>query len=256
VIALGIRMIFLLICLKSQHAMERFCKGAFEGITRNITQHFKEIFPIATNMIVLALGLATYNFLYTQLPTEVYVAVVMITPWLSALAQFVVAWAVSSAIIISQSIGANDLETLESDVDFSIKVTIAISMLIAFASFVLSLFIDKIYPGHSQVTYDALASIAPLYILMPLLQGYITVHGQVLRALGKTTAVFNINFVTRWVIALPLFAFVVLVLKASLFWVYAITVFEQVLKIPAMRYQARKFLRAFDSQKAKALMYE
>jgi Na+-driven multidrug efflux pump len=207
-------------------------------------------------MMVLAIGLAAYKILYAQLPTEAYAAIVMITPWLSALAQFVVAWAVSSAITISQAIGSKNLDTLDADVNLSIKVTIAVSAFISFASFLLSFVIDKIYPGHSLVTYQALATIAPLYILMPLIQGYITVHGQVLRALGKTTAVFNINFVTRWLIALPLCAFVVFILEASIFWVYAITVFEQVLKIYPMRYQARKFLREFDSQKAQELMYD
>ncbi|GAM70356.1 Na+ driven multidrug efflux pump [Vibrio sp. JCM 19236] len=256
VIALGLRMAFLLACLRLQKTSQLSFSKAFDGIKRNVALHFKEIFPIAANMMVLAMGLAVYNLLYTQLPTEVYAAVVMVTPWLSALAQFVVAWAVSSAITISQAIGSNNLETLDADVNLSIKVTIAVSALISCASLGLSLIIDKIYPGHSEQTYEALATIAPLYILMPLIQGYITVHGQVLRALGKTTAVFNINFVTRWVISLPLFAFAVLVLKASIFWVYAITVFEQVLKIVPMRYQARKFLKEFDSKKAKELMYD
>lgn len=256
VIALGLRTLFLLLCLKYQDAVMLSVRQSLEGIGRNITLHAKEIFPIAANMMVLALGLAAYNFLYTQLPTEAYAAVVMITPWLNGLSQFVVAWAVSSAITISQAIGANKLDNLEADVNLSIKVTIAVSALISFASFVLCLLVEQIYPGHSDVTYDALATIAPLYILMPLIQGYITVHGQVLRALGKTTAVFNINFVTRWVIAIPLFAFAVLVLNASIFWVYGITVLEQILKVPAMRSQARRFLREFDSEKVKALMYD
>nr|WP_261817437.1 MATE family efflux transporter [Vibrio gallicus] len=255
VIALGLRMLFLLVCLKYQNAINLPLKQLVSGISQNISLHFKEIFPIAANMVVLALGLATYNLLYARLPTQAYAAVVMITPWLTALAQFVVAWAVSSAITISQAIGSNNLETLDSDVSLSIKVTVGVSMLVCVASFILSLVIDKLYPGHSQVTYQALASIAPLYILMPLIQGYVTVHGQVLRALGKTKAVFNINFVTRWLIAIPLFAFAVLVLDVSIFWVYAITVFEQALKIPAMRSQARRFLKEFDSKKAKQLMY-
>ncbi|WP_261875436.1 MATE family efflux transporter [Vibrio rarus] len=256
IFALGIRMVFLLVCLKYQRNSLLSLALAKQGIRRNIALHFKEISPIAANMMVLAMGLAAYRFLYTQLPTEAYAAVVMVTPWLSSLAQFVVAWAVSSAITISQAIGSNNLETLDADVNLSIKVTIAVSAIIALVSFVLSLFIDDIYPGHSDTTYQALATIAPLYILMPLIQGYTTVHGQVLRALGKTTAVFNINFVTRWVIAIPLCAFAVLVLDASIFWVYAITVFEQALKIVPMRHQAKKFLREFDSNKAKELMYD
>lgn len=256
VIALGLRMVFLLVCLKLKNSPKLSLNQSLEETYRNITLHFKEIFPIAANMMVLALGLAAYNFLYTQLPTEVYAAVVMVTPWLSALAQFIFAWAVSSAITISQAIGSKQLDTLNADVELSIKVMIGVSVLVSIASFILSLVIEQIYPGHSEVTYQALASIAPLYILMPLVQGYVTVHGQVLRALGKTAVVFNINFVTRWVIALPLFAFAVLILKASIFWLYAITVLEQVLKIPSMHRQARKFLREFDSQKAQALMYD
>lgn len=256
VIALAARTLFLLGCLKWQKAPSLALSQAWRGIGPNVLLHFKEIFPIAANMMVLAMGLAVYQFIYTQLPTDVYAAVVMVTPWLSALAQFVVAWAVSSAITISQAIGANKLDTLEADVNLSIRVTVGVSLIISLASFVLSLVVDKIYPGHSPITYQALATIAPLYILMPLIQGYVTVHGQVLRALGKTTAVFNINFVTRWIIALPLFAFAVLVLDASIFWIYGITVLEQVLKIPPMRSQARRFLTEFDSSKASKLMYD
>lgn len=116
VIALGLRMTFLLACLRFQKTSQLSFSKAFDGIKRNVTLHFKEIFPIAANMMALAMGLAVYNLLYTQLPTEVYAAVVMVTPWLSALAQFVVAWAVSSAITISQAIGSNNLETLDADV--------------------------------------------------------------------------------------------------------------------------------------------
>ncbi len=255
VFALGLRTLFLLV-LVAHRREQCFDLASMTGMPRNVAMHFKETFPIAANMMVLALGLTTYNFLYTQLPIEVYAAIVLITPWLSALSQFVLAWAVSSAITISQAIGANKLETLGADVDLSIKMTVVVSAAVALLSLVLSLVVEWVYPGQSQVTYDALKTIAPLYIVMPLIQGYITAHGQILRALGKTKAVFNINFVTRWVIAIPLFAFAILVLKASIFWVYLITVLEQVIKIPSMRSQARKFLSELNHDRARELMYD
>ncbi|MFA0521385.1 polysaccharide biosynthesis C-terminal domain-containing protein, partial [Vibrio sp. 10N.222.55.E8] len=66
VIALGLRMLFLLVCLRYQKASKLPFKQASDGVTRNVRLHFKETFPIAANMMVLAMGLAAYNLLYTQ----------------------------------------------------------------------------------------------------------------------------------------------------------------------------------------------
>lgn len=120
----------------------------------------------------------------------------------------------------------------------------------------LSFFIGDIYPDLDSATYDALTVIAPLYIFLPLVRGYNTVHGHVLRALGKTTAVFKINFTGQWIISIPLCALIIFGFDGSIFWAFAIQPFEEIVKALPFRHLARKSLNEFDEEKAKELMYD
>ena len=114
----------------------------------------------------------------------------------------------------------------------------------------------NIYPELDEATYQALIVIAPLYIFLPIVRGYNTVHGNILRAVGKTTAVFKINFTGQWLISIPLCAFIILGLDASIFWAFAIQPFEEIVKAFPFRQLARKSLKEFDLEKANKLMYD
>ena len=116
--------------------------------------------------------------------------------------------------------------------------------------------IGDVYPDLDPSTYQALAVIAPLYIFLPIVRGYNTVHGHVLRALGKTTDVFKINFTGQWVVSIPLCALIIFGLDGSIFWAFAIQPFEEIVKAFPFRHLARKSLKEFDANKANELMYD
>jgi Na+-driven multidrug efflux pump len=218
--------------------------------------HFREIFPVAANMTMLQTGATIYMLILSQLPLSAYVAITLVMPWVRAGTQFITAWAHSSAITVSQAIGSGQMGDLRKNVDVSIDIAVIISLFSALLFAALSLVLPQIYPDLDDETYYALMAIAPLYIFLPIVRGYNTVHGHVLRALGKTTSVFKINFTGQWVISLPLCALIVIGLDGSIFWAFAVFAIEEMVKMLPFRYLARKSLDEFDMSKAEKLMFD
>ncbi|WP_284203622.1 MATE family efflux transporter [Psychromonas marina] len=256
IIAITVRLFYLALYMHFSKEIHMSAPAKNSSMINNIRNHFIEIFPIAANVTILSIGIAVYQLLYSQLDINAYVAITLVMPWIRAGMQFVAAWSHSSAITISQAIGSKKMENLTRDVDASINIAVVISILCAFLFAAISLFIADIYPDLNESTYQALAVIAPLYIFLPIVRGYNTVHGNILRALGKTTAVFKINFIGQWVISIPLCAIIIIGFDGSVFWAFAIQPFEEIVKAIPFRQLARKSLLEFDLAKAEKLMYD
>ncbi|MEZ9300416.1 MATE family efflux transporter [Vibrio splendidus] len=256
VIAITIRLVYLVLRVHYDSSVSLKLDTEKSEFLTNIRRHFIEIFPVAANVTMLLIGATIYQLLYSQLNINAYVAITLVMPWIRAGSQFITAWAHSSAITISQAIGSKKMDDLVKNVDTSIDIAVVISFVCAILFAGLSMVIGDIYPNLDVSTYQALAVIAPLYIFLPIVRGYNTVHGNVLRALGKTTAVFKINFTGQWVISIPLCALIIFGLDGSIFWAFAIQPFEEVVKAFPFRHLARKSLKEFDADKAKELMYD
>ncbi|PKF60825.1 multidrug transporter MatE [Psychromonas sp. psych-6C06] len=256
IIAIILRLCYLALIMKLNREIQ-LPKPKFDGMMlRNIQQHFIEIFPVAANVTILLIGATIYQLLYAQLALHAYVAITLMMPWIRAGTQFIAAWSHSSAITISQAIGSRKIDDLSKNVDTSIDIAVGISLIVAVIFAGISVVIADIYPELDEQTYQALAIIAPLYIFLPLVRGYNTVHGNILRALGKTTAVFKINFTGQWLISIPLCALIIIGLDGSVFWAFAIQPFEEIVKALPFRQLARKSLKEFDQEKAQKLMYD
>lgn len=256
IIAITVRLIYLWWYMHLNAAVVLTVPQRDASMVRNIRLHFIEIFPVAANVTILSIGATIYQLLYSQLAINAYVAITLVMPWLRAGTQFITAWAHSSAITISQAIGSQKMDDLRENVDKSIDIAVIISVICAVLFAIMSFFMADIYPDLDESTYQALAVIAPLYIFLPIVRGYNTVHGHVLRALGKTTAVFKINFTGQWLISIPLCALIILGLDGSIFWAFAIQPFEEVVKALPFRHLARKSLEEFDLEKAQKLMHD
>lgn len=256
IIAITVRLIYLGLYMHVSKEISITAPAKDASMLRNIRQHFVEIFPIAANVTILSIGIAVYQLLYSQLEINAYVAITLVMPWLRSGMQFIAAWSHSSAITISQAIGSRNMDSLSEDVDKSIDIAVIISIICAALFIPFSFFIADIYPDLDEATYQALRVIAPLYIFLPIVRGYNTVHGNILRAVGKTTAVFKINFTGQWIISIPLCALIIFVFDASIFWAFAIQPFEEIVKALPFRHLARKSLKEFDLKKAEKLMYD
>jgi Na+-driven multidrug efflux pump len=196
-----------------------------------------EISPIAANFFVLFIGASVYQLIYAQLELASFVAITLIFPWLRIGTQFVSAWAQASAINISQALGKNEIQFLPVFISACTRAALGLSLVIALLFYLLSQFIHLVYPNVEPETYAAIAIIAPLYILLPLIRGYNSVSGNILRALGESTRILKLHFVTQWVISLPLCALLVLYFDVSVFWAFAVMPLEELLKMyPFHRY--------------------
>lgn len=255
-IGIAIRLIYLSLCIHINPNISLGKPNQNASMSRNIRQHFVEIFPVAANVTILSVGATIYMLLYSQLEINAYVAITLVMPWIRAGTQFITAWAHSSAITISQAIGSKKMHDLTENVDKSIDIAVGISVACALFLAGISFVIADIYPALDETTYQALAIIAPIYIFLPIIRGYNTVHGHILRALGKTTDVFKINFTGQWLISIPLCAFIILGLDASIFWAFAILPIEEMVKALPFRQLARKSLKEFDLEKAEKLMHD
>ncbi|WP_390904633.1 MATE family efflux transporter [Vibrio jasicida] len=255
-IAIVIRLLYLTLCIRLDDSIVLSLKNLDASLKRNTINHFKEIFPVAANVTMLQTGATIYMLLYSQLTLNAYVAMTIVMPWIKAGSQFITAWAHSSAITISQAIGSRQMNSLRRDVDTSIDMAVMISFVSAAFFLALSYVLPDLYPNLDPSTYQALSAIAPLYIFLPIVRGYNTVHGNVLRALGKTTDVFKINFTGQWLVSIPVCALIILYLDLSVFWAFAVMPFEEIVKALPFRHLARKSLNEFDLKKAEKLMYD
>ena len=256
IIAITIRLIYLYSSVRNTPNLPLNLPNDYTTMKRNIRGHAIEIFPIAANMLILSIGATIYQLLYSQLEINAYVAITLIMPWVIASSQLFAAWSHASAITISQAIGSKKMDDLVKNVDTSIDITVVISILCAVFFALISFVIADIYPALNDSTYHALAVIAPIYIVLPIVRGYNTVHGHILRALGKTTAVFKINFTGQWIISIPLCAFIIFGLDGSIFWAFAVQPFEEIVKSMPFRQLARKSLQEFDLNKAQQLIHD
>lgn len=203
-------------------------------------KQFFEIYPIAANFFILSVGATVYQLLFAQLNLYSFVAITLIFPWIRAGTQFPNAWAQASAITISQALGQNRKSDIKEFVPRSTQVVMIIASLIAGLFFLLSQYIDWIYPELEDDTLNALAVIAPLYILLPIIRAYNTVAGNSLRAIGYSNLVLKIHFITQWLLALPICALLILHFNVSIFWAFAMLPIEELLKtIPFHRYKNR-----------------
>ncbi|WP_081878781.1 MATE family efflux transporter [Vibrio diazotrophicus] len=255
-IAIVIRLLFLTTCIYFESALTLRFTLIKSVIGSNVVSHFKEIFPVAANVTMLQIGATVYMLLYSQLAITSYIAMTIVMPWIKVGTQFITAWALTSAINISQAIGSRDISDLNKNVNVSIRMAVLISCFSALFFLLLSISLPSIYPDLDTSIYDSLSIIAPLYIVLPIVRGYNTVHGHVLRALGKTTEVFKVNFTGQWVISIPLCALVILYFELSIFWAFAVMPLEEIVKVYPFRYLARKTLNGFTLEQVDNLMYD
>ena len=228
-VAVSLRTVFFFVVMKFDNSVDLKYPRERPFLTQ-VRLQLKEILPIASNFIILFIGASIYQLLYARLDLHSFVAITLIFPWFRIGTQFITAWAHASAINISQSLGQNDIQNLEVFISICKRATIGLTLFIAMLFFLLSQGILFVYPKIEPETQVALAAIAPIYILMPIIRGYNSVSGNILRALGDSSGALKINFVSQWMISLPILALLVLYFKVSVFWAFGMMLFEELLK--------------------------
>lgn len=236
-VAVFLRALFLFLALNADDEVE-LTYPSNRSFKVEIRPQFAEIYPIAANFFVLSVGATVYQLLFAQLTLFSFVAITLIFPWLRAGTQFPNAWAQASAISISQKLGQKQTGNLKLFIASCTHVGMTLSVIVAGLLIALSQCLALVYPAIEPETYSALMTIAPLYIILPIIRAYNTVSGNILRALGNSNLVLKIHFITQWVISLPICALLILQFEVSIFWAFAMIPIEELLKtIPFYKYK-------------------
>ncbi len=227
--AIVIRMLYLGWCLSRETFLPLFkeLRSLSVGVIR---AHFKEVSPIAANYLILSTGVLLHQLLYAQLDINSYAAITLVMPWMQMGTQFVTAWSHATAINVSQFLGKKEEWRIPEFITHAIKIVLVLAVFLSFGFTILSLLLPHLYPQINEQTRLALATIAPVYILLPLARTYNGLCGNTLRALGESFKVLKIHFVTQWVIGIPVLAFLVF-FGAPLMLVFGVIFLEECLKV-------------------------
>lgn len=229
VIAVCFRLALLYIHVKDLEVIKGF--RALKDLSyQGLVSQSKLISPIAANFVVLSLGYTIFQLLFSQLDIFSYVAVTLVFPWLRMATHVIVAWAQANSITVTQAIGQGNQSHIVAIVKGCVQLGLFLSLVVSAALFGWSVSVESLYPNIEQNTLLALATIAPLYILLPLVRTYNTIAGNLLRAIGKSVQVLRIHFVAQWLVILPLCALFILYFELSLFWAFALLPAEEVIK--------------------------
>jgi len=208
-------------------------RGRVEGVSivnkASVIAHLQEVVPIVANFIVLLTGALLFQMLFAQLPVPAYAAITLVLPWIKIGSMFANTWTQASTIIISQHIGQKAWRAIPPFVYQSLFIARIISLFILLIFYTFSQIAPVLYPNLSEATLIALATIAPIYIILPLVRTNNMFCGNMLRAMGDSYLIVRINIITQWIISLPLCALLIS-LDAPLYSVFGIMLFDEILK--------------------------
>lgn len=208
-----------------------------------IRGQWRAIFPIAANFVTLSTGVLIYQMLFAQLDVYAYAAITLVLPWMQLGANVVTAWSHATAINVSQLLGQNDQIKLPIFIKEAIRIILMLAVVLSLSFVGLRFALPIFYPDMAAETLNALTTIAPVYILLPLVKTYNGLCGNTLRALGKSYTVLRIHFITQWLVGMPLLAGLVL-FSAPLFLVFSVLFIEEASKVVFFRSGMRRTLES------------
>lgn len=227
-VAVMVRLLYLALRLRREVELDLH-SGLRSVNARSLKRQFAEIWPIAANHIALAGGMMLYQLLFAQLDLYAYAAIVLVMPWMRLGSQFTNAWSQATVINISQYRGRGESRLIPEFLRQTLQITLIMALLLCAAFLLFSLLIPMLYPAIEQQTLTALAVIAPIYILRPLVQAYNTFCGHTLRALGESFYVLRLHILVQWLTCLPLLALLIY-LQAPLWLAFGVNLLEECLK--------------------------
>ena len=224
------------------------CVTGFNILNKaSIIEHIQEVVPIVANFIVLLTGTLLFQVLFAQLSVASYAAITLILPWIKIVSMFANTWTQAGTILVSQYIGRNEQKEIPGFVQQSLLVTRIIAVFIMITFFLFSVFGPLLYPNLSAETIEALAIIAPIYIILPLIRTNNMFCGNMIRAMGDSYMIVRINIITQWIISLPLCALMIY-LGAPLYIVFGVILFDEILKFQPFRNTLNKRLNKYKNE--------
>jgi len=189
--------------------------------------------PVAATFFGQAACNTVSSLLYARMSIHHFAAMTLILPWVQVVGMMVNAWAQATGILVGQLLGASATDlTINQFLKRAWRVALGLSSVVSVLYLVASLLFPWIYSGLEAATLAALWSFVPALLLIPFAKVSNSMCGNVLRAGGDTVYVMNTHLASQWLYRVPLIALFVLYLDLSVTWVFALLLFEELIKFP------------------------
>ena len=230
-VAVLLRCVYLTCYLYSKNFSYLISPGWFNGSIKSaVFTHLNNALPIAGTFVSMNFAYTVCMMVYSQLEIIEFAAFTVLFIWLRVSGMLATSWSQSVGIWVGRLIGQESMGVLGRFVFRAWKIAAGISLMIAAIYAVTPALFDILYPSLDEQTIDVIRILVPLLVLLPLVRTSNTICGNVLRASGQATYAFLVHISAQWLFTVPMTVLFVLVLEISAFWVFAIILFEEILK--------------------------
>ncbi len=229
-----VRMLFLVWCIfRRDRAVICVAGWSQTTLARSSLRHFKLALPIAATFFSQSVANVLCTLLYARLSISQFAAITLIMPWVQVLGQFMTSWAQATGIFVGQFLGRQASATSLDDFLGRVwRVTFALAALVSLLHLGTSLSFNWIYDDLLEDTRNALWSFLPVLLILSFPKSSNAICGHTLRAGGDTVYVMNIFVFSQWAVRVPLTVLFILYLDASVTWVFALFLVEELVKFP------------------------
>jgi putative MATE family efflux protein len=220
-----------------------------------LSRVFKNVIPVMLNEIIWSLGITTYNVIFARMGTET-VAAVSIAGTIENLA-FVpfIGLANSAAVMIGHRIGA---EEEHKALDYTRRLMILVigcGMLIGAVIWLSTDFFLSFYKIDNTTRIFARNVLWIMAFALSIKVSNMILIVGILRAGGDTRVSAVIDVSTLWLVGLPAAALGAFVFGLPIYWVYALTILDEVCKVAlaSWRVISKKWIRNLARQHAQVV---
>jgi len=200
----------------------------------SIKRHLNFSLPIAGTFISSTLSAQVCMLLYAKMTVNQFAAMTIIMPWIKVIGTFSISWAQATGILMAQRLGnKTPSDALDRFLSTAWRGAFVAAALVSLIYGLLCLASGRIYPNLQAETTAALLGFLPILMLLPFPKSSNAICGNTLRASGDTVYVMNLFVGSQWLVTVPLTALFVLYFELSVFWVFAVLLFEEIVKFPA-----------------------
>lgn len=204
------------------------------ALTRsNFTRHVHFCLPIAATFYSAAAATQTSALIYAQMSLNAFAAMTLIAPWIMVAGQVSMQWAQATGIIVAQLLGrGTPPDELDRFLSSAWRGAFVTAALVAAVFTALCLGVNRIYPDLAPETRAMITGFLPIILVLPFPKASNAICGNTLRASGDTVYVMRLFLWSQWLVRVPAIALAVLVLDWPAFWVLAILLLEEFVKLP------------------------
>ena len=234
VVASLVHALFLGLCLLRRTGAYRNVPGwRGERFAVALRRHLAFVAPIAATFVSASVALHVCTLLSARLDVHAFAALALLLPWIPVVGTVGMSWSQATGILVAQYLG-RDLRGAELDrfLGSAWRGAFVAAAIVAGVYVAICALAPLIYTALDRRTLETFTGFWPLLLLLPFPKGSNAICGNTLRAAGKTVYVMHVFVWSQWGFRVPATAFVVLVLEAPAFWVVALLVVEELIKLP------------------------